>query len=326
MQLIRSIYLAPNWGKLQERKEDGPAKIFYYRSDSGTVMYPFIMREAGEIDGTTYYDIVTARGEGGPVITEEKSADIYKEFNTAFNDYCTQNNIIAEYVKFDPWNTDAAKFSEFYDISRHGYCFCHKLQEDFFKTQYSTKRRNQIRKAINSGIRIETDADWKYLDNFLKLYEYTVSKHSVSNYYLLDNDFLANYKPILQDRAKLGLAFYQDKLIAAGIFLNGGDVYHYHFSASDPEYTDLNAISLLVYREAQLGADEGCTIMDLGSAIEGSGLEKYKKSMVREDGIIPAFVGKKIRNKNIYNALIEKNGRSKDGFFPEYIAKRKSRD
>ena len=123
---------------------------------------------------------------------------------------------------------------------------------------------------------------------------------------------------MLGSRARLGFAYVDGVAISAGIFLNGGDVYHYHFSANHPDYTKLNAISYLLMEESKLAADEGCILMDLGSATPGSGLEKFKRSMVKDDGILPCYVGTKIRNKKIYDELVKQNGGPREGFFPEY--------
>lgn len=316
--MINTIYTHPKWCDLQQPKENGTSDVFEFCDESGKIIYPFIKRNAGIVDGVQYYDLATARGECGPFIVEQNDDSLIEKWNTAFQCYCDDNDIIAEYIRFDPWNKNKDDFESFYDISEHGYAYCHKLQEDFFMTQYSSKRRNQVRKAMNSGLTLELDASWDKIDEFLKVYEYTVDKHSVSSYYLLNKEFLMNYKDIFGDKAKLGFVYLDGVAISTGIFLNGGDVFHYHFSANHPDYVKLNAISYLLMEEGKLGAEEGCTLMDLGSATPGSGLEKFKKSMVKEDGILPCFVGTKIRNSKVYDALVQQNGGPREGFFPAY--------
>lgn len=318
MSIIRSIYCYPQWGKLQEKKEGGISKIFKYESKSGAIEYPFIMRKAGVIDNIQYYDIVTARGENGPIVIREENTSLYEEYDHAFQKYCRDEKIIAEYIRFDPWNAQASSFSTIYNIISHGFAYCNYLKEDFFVTQYSSKRRNQIRKALNKGVSIETDASWDRIRDFIEIYQFTVNKYEVSSYYILDEEFLNSYKHYLGSNVKLGLAYYQDKIIAAGLFINGGDIYHYHFSASNPEYNELNALSLLLYEEAKLGAKEGCSIMDLGGATPNSGLERFKKSMVKENGVLPCYVGTKIRDSKIYYALVEINGKKENDYFPAY--------
>lgn len=318
MKMIRTIYLDPRWGEIQESKENGSFEVFRFSDESGSILYPFIVREAGAVGSKLYYDIVTPRGESGPVVLEQSSPELFSRFDSAFQVWCGENGIVAEYIRFDPWNTDPGLFSGIYDINPHGYAYCHGLQEDFFYTQYNTKRRNQIRKAQKNEVEIVTDAGWDRIDDFLKLYAFTVEKHSVSDYYLLSRSFLDKYKELLGSRVKLGLAWRGDTLVAAGLFLNGGDVFHYHFSASHPDYTELNAISLLLYEEAKLGAAEGCSIMDLGGATPNSGLELFKRSMVKPEGILPCFVGTKVRDRAVYDELVRQSGDTRPGFFPAY--------
>lgn len=316
--MIKTIYTHSEWCNLQKQKENGTADVFEFFNESGIIVYPFIKRNAGIVNGIQYYDLVTARGECGPLIIEQNDNSLLEKWSVMFQKYCHDNNIIAEYIRFDPWNKNKDSFENCYNICEHGYVYCYKLQEDFFMTQYSSKRRNQIRKAMNSRVQLELDADWDKIDEFLEIYKYTVDKYSVSSYYTLDKDFLLNYKKLLGSRARLGFAYVDGVAISAGIFLNGGDVYHYHFSANHPDYTELNAISYLLMEESKLAADEGCILMDLGSATPGSGLEKFKRSMVKDDGILPCYVGTKIRNKKIYDELVKQNGGPREGFFPEY--------
>lgn len=315
--MIRNIYMNQKWGVLQERKENGENCIFKYNSTAGKIEYSFIIRKAAVLNGETYYDIVTPRGEGGPLILCKKSDEVVNLFDVEFDKFCQENRIIAEYIRFDPWNTDETLFSEIYCISGHGYSYCHRLQEDFFMTQYSSKRRNQIRKAIKNDIRIDLENDRAKLEILLELYKYTVKKHAVSDYYILDMDFLNSYFDILEGKVYLGVAYLDEVPIAAAMFLNGGDIFHYHFSASHPDYTNYNGISLLLMEAAKVGQRAGCKLMDLGGATPGSGLEVFKKSMTQPDEIYSCYVGTKIRNKSIYNKLVELNGCNKEKF-PEY--------
>ncbi len=316
--VINTIYYHPAWQKLQQEKENGTSEVFHYRGEAGTVCYPYIKRFAGRVDGLDYYDLVTARGEAGPLAVCENNVALQLAFNTSFQQYCDENRIIAEYIRFDPWNHNVDSFSRVYNIQYHGDAYTCPLTEDFFHTQYSSKRRNQIRKAESCGLRLDLDAPKSCLKNFLELYHYTDAKYSVSPYYQLSLPFLERYYTLLGDAVKLGLAYLGDLPIAAAIFLNGGDIFHYHFSASHPDYTTLNAISYLIREEALSAAEEGCVLMDLGSATPNSGLEKFKKSFVKQDGILPCYVGTKIRNAAVYERLVNENGSMPDGYFPAY--------
>ncbi|MGN0151061.1 MAG: GNAT family N-acetyltransferase [Wujia sp.] len=315
--MIKNIYMNHNWGVLQEQKENGKSYIYKYESKAGAIKYPFIVREAAVLNGEPFFDIVTPRGEGGPLVLNKESDDLDVLYDLEFNIFCQKNNIIAEYIRFDPWNTDENFFSRVYNVKSHGFSYCHRLQEDFFMTQYSSKRRNQIRKAINNGVKIDFSQDSEKVKVLLELYKYTAEKHNISDYYTLDLEFLERYFEILKGNVYLGIAYWEDIPIAAAMFLNGGDIFHYHFSASHPDYTDLNAISLLLMEAAKVGQRDGCKLMDLGGATPGSGLEIFKRSLTKSDEIYPCYIGTKIRNKEIYNKLVELNGCNKDRF-PEY--------
>ena len=67
---VIDIYFEPKYGKLYEEMENGTCEVFEHRSSIGIVNHMFIKREIPiTIDNTTYYDLVTPYGYGGPLIT-----------------------------------------------------------------------------------------------------------------------------------------------------------------------------------------------------------------------------------------------------------------
>jgi serine/alanine adding enzyme len=318
MGIIRTVYMEPCWGKIQEQKDGGRAETFCYEGIEGKIVYPYIRRRAGIIDGVEYFDTVTPRGKCGPIAFEKKDESLYLQFDRAFQNYCDKTKIVAEYINFDPWNTNYDKFRDIYKMTYHGFEFCFSLEGDFFMNEFSTTRRRYIRKAIRKGVDIEVDASWDRIGDFLKVYDFTVQKHNVSQFYSVDKSFFDDYREKLGNKVKLGYATYDGKIIASGIFLEGKDVFHYHFDASNPEYLKLNAMSLLLYREAKEATKLGCKIFDLGSAVIGCNLEMFKGSMCNSQNILQTYVGTAVRNQKIYDELVEINGKTKEGYFPAY--------
>ena len=65
---LESIYWNKNWNELQSVKEKGKAVEYMFEDENGKIIYPFIMRPANKVNQILYYDLVTARGQGGPRI------------------------------------------------------------------------------------------------------------------------------------------------------------------------------------------------------------------------------------------------------------------
>ena len=318
--MIASIYSHPSWGKIQEIKEGGISVTLHAENEDGIIEYAFIKRRAGIIDDTEFFDIVTPRGEYGIVLKEGVlTKRLLEEFDAKVQQYCMDNHVLAEYVRLDPWNQLSEELSAYYMVESHGKEYCVDLEdEDFFKNQFSSKRRNQVRKALSYDLEFEQNVGIEGIDILLDLYQFTNDKYHVSNYYKLDKDFLLRYYEFIADRIFFNIVKYDGIPISAGMFLKGDDVYHYHFSANNPKFAKLNASSAMLYHECKRGADLKCKWFDLGSATVGSGLESFKASMVAETGCFNNYTAKKIRNQLIYDALIKQNGCMPEGYFPAY--------
>jgi len=318
---IKSIYANEQWVIIQEKKENGQGITYKYKNGNNIIIYSFIKREAGVIDGVQYYDILTARGESGPRIEKYNGENISRfvlEFHKDFDNYCIEHNIIAEYVRFDPWNDQCEYFKERYSISYYGDLYCNNLTVDFFMMEYSPQKRTDIRKAQNKSIEIKFDFKGETLDGFLELYDNTVRKYSLGSYYYLEKEFLVGYFKILKDQVFIVNAIYEGVVISSAVFLLGEDIAHYHFSGSDPEYRSLQSNSLIIY-EASIHAKKlGKKLMDLGGAKKGSPLESFKSSFIKKVEPYHYNVGTRICNNSIYTKLVEIVGGPREGFFPEY--------
>lgn len=284
--------------------------------------YNYVKRKAGVVNGQEYYDILTARGFGGPYLQCENRNNISEfisKFDYEFEVFCKNNNIIAEYIKFDPWDNIIEELKSIYKIEAHGKLFCNNLGIDFFKEQYSSRVRRAIRKAIRSGVSIEFDFKGDTINSFLDVYEYTHNKYKVSDYYTFDYNFIRGYFEILKGSVCILNAIYHDQIISSALFVWGEDIFHYHISGNRPEYLDLQGNSLLLYEAAKYAQKLEKKLFDMGGSVYGSSVENFKKKFLKnEEDAITYYTGKKIRNKEVYQELIKQKGRNCSGYFPEY--------
>src|SRR5699024_844546 len=111
------IYFNKDYGKLYEDHEDGVAEQFVYESQHGKITNLFIKREVPiQIESKVYYDIITPYGYGGPIILEcSNQKELLKEYEQAFQKYCEDNNIVAEFVRFHPIIRNAQSFQTIYN-------------------------------------------------------------------------------------------------------------------------------------------------------------------------------------------------------------------
>lgn len=319
-----SIYEAPLWGMLQELQEKGSADVFRYSSEKMEIRYPFIRRTAGIVDGVQYYDIVTARGECGPIVTvkQEMDADTLREemgqYMSALDAFLQKERVVAEFIRFSPWRNAAKLFENHYQLRPYGQLYQIDLNEDFFMKSFDTKMRNLIRKASKMGVEIRIDRTGESMDDFMELYAFTADKNNMSAYYRIDSAFLRRYFDVLRGSVSIYNAMFEGKLVSSAVMLDSPDIRHYHFSANHPEYMHCQGNSLILYTAAMDGKESGKQLMDLGGATPGSGLEKYKKQFVREPGYYPYDVGTRVVCQEIYDRLVEQAGGARPNYFPAY--------
>ncbi|NLM45162.1 MAG: GNAT family N-acetyltransferase, partial [Clostridiales bacterium] len=114
------IYFEPDYGKLYEKMENGKCEIFEYTCELGTVYHMFIKREIEtKVDDTVWYDLITPYGYGGPIIKRceaGKENALVNEFGHAFAQYCKENNIVSEFIRFHPVIKNSELFKDIYDV------------------------------------------------------------------------------------------------------------------------------------------------------------------------------------------------------------------
>lgn len=320
---MKSIYMDERWEKLQEVKEGGVAYRYIHEADGTRIVYPFIKRAAGIVNGIDYYDIVTPRGVAGiwfenadPASSSEiPYRKAVQGFQTEFTALCAEQRIIAEFVRFSPWSDDYKAFSDTYRMREYGTNYCNRLTCNFFDEEYPARKRSKIRKMQREGARISFGKDATYIENFLNLYTNTQEKYNVSEYHRLNESFIQRYLETFPEEVIFAQAHFDEKVIVSALILQGPDIAHFHFGGSDPAYHHLDANSLLLYEAALFAAEKGMKMFDLGDALPGSALERFKQNTAKG---YPYLVGTKIQNENIYQQLVEKAGGPRIGYFPEY--------
>ncbi len=322
---IPDIYFLPEWANSYEEREQGKTMLFEFRHELGHIYYQFIKKAIPQsITEETYYDTITPYGFNGPIVLKcqtDKKEELVRLFNEAFSEYCLENNIVAEYIRFSPWLKNHLDFQSIYTLKHNGSTFYTDLtKEDFFVNEYDANRRNKIRKTLKAGVRIEYDYTGETIPEFNRIYQMTAERNGMEDRYIFDNDFLKKTFRALSENHFIVNAIYEGICISSTINIHYGNYVHGHLAANDPKYFSLGGSSLIYYATAQWGVEHGKTHLHYGGATT-QGLISFKKSFTR-NGELDFYIGKKVRIKELYDALVTK--KMKDGlisdpsFFPLY--------
>jgi len=139
---------------------------------------------------------------------------------------------------------------------------------------------------------------------------------NAENYYYFSEEFFKDHFSKLANRCELYYIEKDGKFISAAIFLKDVEYVHYHFSATDREYSKLQPMDLLIIKAIYDYGNEGYKYMHLGGGLtlEGSdGLSKFKKKY--SDLEREFYISKIICDEEEYYKNREKYGISNSPIF-----------
>ena len=203
-----------------------------------------------DYQGQTLHDFETAYGYGGP---------IWHHVNEKFKAVALQlmveelkrQNYIAGFVRFHPLLANYEGFSEGRIIEdRKTVAIDLSLEEDdIWMQEIHTKNRNVIKKGEKSGLTFVVDNDYKYLPEFIRLYDATMDKLDAADFYYFKQQYYEEFVKTLPN-SFLGVVLYEDRVISAAIFMYEGCYGHYHLSGSDVSALRLSPNNYMLWHAA----------------------------------------------------------------------------
>ena len=325
------VYYLSGYVKSFEMHGDGEPILFYYEDSNIRTINVSMKKDISEfefyndkIPKNQLFDLATPYGYGGFIVEGNSCPESINMLNKKYEDFCIENNIISEFVRFHPLINNADIVKNMYDETTLGKTISIDLctAEDIWNN-ITSKNRNVIRKAKKNGVEIYWGRDRNLYDIFIKMYNSTMDKDNATSYYYFDKDF---YECILNDLKYNSLMFYavyENMIIAMSIILFANDRMHYHLSASIDEYKHLAPTNLLLYEAARWGNAHGLSCFHLGGGVGSSEDSLYKfKSSFNRNSDNNFIVGKKIFDKDKYEMLVSLRGFLEEDdinvFFPQY--------
>lgn len=303
----QDVYFTPEYYSLYQNYGDGEACCFVFEENGELAMYPFLKNSINKLGyelDRNYYDIQGAYGYNG-VVTSNKSLQFLNSFYTNFSRWCIDNHIIAEFTRFSPFLNNhvlaAQQMRTFY--SRNTVCLDLSLSEDdIWMKQFSSKNRNEIRKAEKEGVRI---VESKNYEIFRELYNSTMINVGAEDYYYFTQEYYDEISKSLKDNCILCLAIYEGKAIAGSMFMFSKYYAHYHLSARDKNYSRLSANNYILNYGVKKAKERGCRFFHFGGGTDGNidnSLLKFKMSFSKT--LTDFYIGKCIHNQSVYDEVV----------------------
>ena len=322
------IYFNPEYGKLCELVDGGKWAEYSLSTSSGKITNSFIMRPAPWLlDGKQYYDIVTPYGYGGPIIQEASDKPrLLMEYQRGFQEYCRENAIVCEFIRFHPIYRNYEDFAGIYDVIYSRHTVGTNLQEfdDPVQSEFSKSARKDLRKATGFGVTCSIHKNPDNLIIFKQLYEETMDRNHAEAMYYFPDEYYKILTHELRDSVLEIQAHWNDEIIASEIYFVDGGIMHAHLLGSNHKLLDVCGGVMLEATAARWGKENGYRFIHHGggrSSAEDDPLYLYKKKFGKHTQF-DFYIARKVWQEELYEQLVSE--RKKEGpienpeYFPMY--------
>jgi hypothetical protein len=317
-------YLALLAGNFEHDEEVAEAVV--YEDDDHLIYYPFLRRPletlpyAGDADVDTagLSDIVSSWYYGGPISTDGIGEETEQEFAEAFSEYCHEEGIVAEFVRFDPNRKNHERFQsldpifnrETVPVDLSG------TPEDVWEN-YEDRNCRAIKQARETALVIEESRESADIQRFHDIYANAMEARDADEHYRFEQSFFE----ALLDRpnlASLFVARYEGTVVGGFITVHDEDAAFHFLSASNPDYWDMRVNNLMYHKVVIAMQESGRSLFDFQGGRPG--VFKFKKGFSPKRGQF--YIGKQVHIEETYEMLVEaaeSTGVDTDaGYFPAY--------
>jgi lipid II:glycine glycyltransferase (peptidoglycan interpeptide bridge formation enzyme) len=301
---------------------EGEPQAAIYEDERGFVFYPYLVRHITD----NYFDITTVYGYGGPIINslDVHKESLFKEFRRLFTQYCKNNHIITEFVRYQPLLTDTDLIKKFITIERkvpNYYLDLGKYSsEDELLLSYKKNCRYMIRKAMNNQVTIKEDHTGVFLDSFVNIYHHTMVRRHAKEFYYFDKTFFERVVESLKDNFVFFYAEYNEQIIAAELMIYDQGCAYPFLGGGRSEYFQLGINNLLTHQSIIWAKKRGIKRYLLGGSVSpDDGVIAFKKSFAHDDTQeVDYYVGKHTFNEEVYKMLINRRNFVSDSIDEDY--------
>lgn len=280
--------------------------LWHYSEGANRFIYPFLLTQVhlnGEATG--YHDISGIYGYTGPLATTAAPKFLTAAWR-AFDAYTEENNIIAEFVRFSPFNENQHFAHPGTDVSANRtLAYSYLTTEAELLEKLGPKTRNMLKKAERFGLASRELALPEYLPAFRALYDQTMARNNAPQFFLYDD---AYYNHLLQLGSGLRLfgVYAGETLVAAAMSVSHATSGLYHLGASIPDYARHGAGNLSLFEMSRGLLQSGVRAVNMTggrtTALDDP-LLLFKKSNATSTATF--YIGKRIVNKKAYQHITE---------------------
>lgn len=330
----KDIYFEYDFLNLYSNEGSKPMLI-YMETENAKMAYPFMLMDIsfhenfkGILECGKYFDISTFYGYSGYLIEaddDDSKFEIIELFYKNFGDFCSEYNIVSEFIKFSPFIKEYEcmanvikilpyKQIAITNIENYGNKLCNEIK---------STRLKAVEKCIKLGMETQIILNPKSFDKQLEIYYATMDrKHANKNYYY-SREYFDKMLDSYRNNVLLINVLYKDEIIAFGLCLIYDKYIHAIVSGVDSNYLKYSPSSVHYLETIKWGFENGYKFFLSGGGLtcdKNDSLYLYKKSFAQKSNN-DLYVLNKIWNKDTYEYLLSLIGfkdNSHNKYFPLY--------
>jgi len=325
IDLLNDIYYSSDYISLYI-KETEDLFNFQYIEGNSIFINKSIKRPIKKIGNVKvndgFYDLETAYGYGG-FYTNNEDEIFLKKAMMEYYKRCKEEKIIAEFIRFHPFNNFPIEHGSFFDFNiydRDTVIVDLNLNYNTIVSEYSSSLKRKIKKEKKNNLKFEEIiANDINISIFIKMYTLTMNKKNADNFYFFDINYFKQLFNI--KNCKLYVVKQNKIIINMIIIFVSNDILYYHLGATDDRYYHLSPNPLLFdslisnmhlkYKYLYLGGGT--------SSLEDDSLLKFKQKFSKNTK--PFYISGKIYNIDIfdkYNRLWQEQSKKNVKYFLQY--------
>ena len=327
------IFAHPEFVRINECKQ-GKAFVAVYKTDKGTIIYPFLKRPLGELEWVpkrlaSFSDVTSSYGYGGAYYWGDDSdkKEVSEKFWKLYSEWIEKQCRVSEFIRFHLFEEDLAIYPGKRILRGKNVIRTLALPEDELWMDFKHKVRKNIKKAQRSGLECIIEKDGRYLDDFFNVYEKTMDRRKADNSYYFKKDYFREISEHLSDNSIYFHVSDGGRIVSTELIVYASETAYSFLGGTIQEAFDKRPNDLLKYRVMLWAKEQGISNYVLGGGyMPEDNIYRYKLSFA-PGGEYDFYTGQRILNCEAYEELnMEKkvylsNGvNSKQGYFPQYRA------
>lgn len=319
------VYHLAGYHRVAEANGEGEAIAFVAEADGNLFFHPFLRRPlervGDEVVRAGLSDTESIYGYSGPLATTEDPSFLAAAWS-AFHDWCVQEQVVAEFVRFNPLlaNERFADAGLDVGVERETVALALPEQHDDLWDEYPSVQRNMVRKALAAGLEAHVLPVSDGLDSFAAVYAETMDRVGAKNYYRFRAAYFDALAAELGEVARIVVVSRGEEIAASCVLLWRARKLHYHLSGSRRWAAPLGATNLMLHEAACWGCSEGARVFHLGggrTSAPDDSLLRFKQSVSQSRLVFRT--GRRVHDPKVYEELCGAWLRQATGPRPPYF-------